>query len=101
MTAWPVLGAVRSIPISFRVAGVLSVFLLSASALPDTLSPNQIKQLAQGANRDVIVILRDQMPNLPAVRGARTARAAALAEAQSPILSICSNREPPRYGHSI
>jgi hypothetical protein len=77
---------VHSIPISFKVAGLLSALLLSASALPGTLAPNQIKQLAQDTNRDVIVILRDQMPDLPPVRGARPARAAALAEAQSPIL---------------
>jgi len=38
-------------------------------------------------NRDVIVILRDQRPDLPAVRGTRAARAAALASAQAPIVS--------------
>jgi hypothetical protein len=39
------------------------------------------------ATRDVIIVLRDQLPSLPAVRSARALRAAALASAQSPILS--------------
>jgi hypothetical protein len=58
--------------------------LFSASALPGALTSTQI-QSAQDI--DVIVIMRDQLPNMPAIRGAREARASALATAQSPILS--------------
>jgi len=64
---------------------VFAATVLSASILPGTAA------LAQGAassfNRDVIVILRDQRPDLPAVRGARQARATALAIAQVPIVT--------------
>jgi len=48
-----------------------------------TLSPATSARIT----RDVIVILRDQRPDLPAVRGARVARATALAVAQVPIVS--------------
>ena len=64
---------------------VFAATVLSASILTGTAA------LAQGAassfNRDVIVILRDQRPDLPAVRGARQARATALAIAQVPIVT--------------
>jgi hypothetical protein len=55
--------------------------LLSGSALPGALTP------AAEQNSDVIVIMRDQLPNMPALRGAREARASAIVAAQHPILS--------------
>jgi hypothetical protein len=63
-------------------AAVVTV-IVSASALStaSTATP------APAIKRNVIVILRDQMPTLPAVRGQRAARAAALASAQAPIVS--------------
>jgi len=60
--------------------------LLSSSALPGVLTPAETRQLT-GDARDVIVILKDQLPNVPSVRGARSSRAAALGLAQSPILA--------------
>jgi hypothetical protein len=72
---------------SLKIVYAIGVSLFSASAMPGALTPAQTQQLAQAADRDVIVILRDQMPSLPAVRGARTVRASALAAAQVPVLS--------------
>jgi len=61
----------------------VATVILSASALTGA-SP---AKPALAIQRDVIVILRDQMPSLPPVRGQRAARAAALATAQVPIVS--------------
>jgi len=58
--------------------------LLGGSALSGLSAP--AKPTAAPAH-NVIVILRDQRPDLPAVRGARAARAAALAAAQSPVVA--------------
>ncbi len=55
--------------------------ILSASTLSAATAA------APALKRNVIVILRDQMPMLPAVRGQREARAGALASAQAPIVS--------------
>jgi hypothetical protein len=71
---------------SVRLSAGIVVLVLSGSALPGTATP------AQGtpsgvATRNVIVILRDQRPDVPAVRGVRAARAAALAASQGPIVS--------------
>jgi hypothetical protein len=74
-----------SIPLGFCVfAGTL---ILSASAFSVGLTPAQIQQFEEGADTDVIVILRDQMPGMAATRGSMGARASALAAAQTPILS--------------
>jgi hypothetical protein len=72
---------------SLKIVYAIGASLLSAAAMPGALTPAEIQQSAQGTDHDVIVILRDQMPNLPAVRGARAARASALAAAQVPVLS--------------
>jgi subtilase family protein len=64
------------------IAAVVTV-ILSASALSTAATGTP----APAITRNVIVILRDQMPTLPAVRGQREARAAALASAQTPIVS--------------
>ena len=71
---------------SVRVAVSVLVLVLSGSSLPGTATPAKAIP-SDGANRDVIVILRDQLPDMPPVREARAARAAAIATAQSPILA--------------
>ena len=72
---------------SVRVAVSVLILVLSGSTLPGTATPAQAARSVAGANRNVIVILRDQRPDLPPMRGARAARAAALAAAQGPIVS--------------
>jgi hypothetical protein len=71
---------------SVRLACAIVVLVLSGSTLPRTATPAAAKPAAL-VSREVIVILRDQIPDLPAVRGARAARTAAIAAAQAPILS--------------
>jgi hypothetical protein len=71
---------------SVRLGFVIGVLALSGSTLPGTAVPAAAKPAAP-VSRDVIVILRDQIPDLPPVRGARAARSAAIAAAQSPILA--------------
>jgi hypothetical protein len=60
---------------------------LTGSALTEALTPAQFQQMTQGAQRDVIVIMRDQMPNLPPARKGMGARSAALAAAHSSVLA--------------
>ena len=71
----------------FKLVFSALTVVLSGSALPDALTPAQLQQFAQGADTDVIVILRDQVPSVAPARGAMAARASALASAQVPILS--------------
>jgi Subtilase family/Peptidase inhibitor I9 len=71
---------------SVRLTMGVLVLVLSGSALPAAATHASSKSVA-AQSRNVIVILRDQRPDLPAVRGARAARAAALASAQAPIVS--------------
>jgi hypothetical protein len=71
----------------FKLVFSALTLVLSGSALPDALTPSQLQQFAQGADTDVIVILRDQVPSVAPARGAMAARASALASAQVPILS--------------
>ena len=66
---------------SCGLAFSFAALLLSGSALPGALTP------AAEQDSDVIVIMRDQLPNMPALRGAREARTAAIAAAQHPILA--------------
>jgi Subtilase family len=68
-----------------KVALSAVALILSAGALSGASTP--ARQVATVPTHDVIVILRDQRPDLPAVREARAARAAALAGAQSPIVA--------------
>ena len=69
---------------SVRLGVAIVILALCGSVLQSSAAPAQGTAALQ---RNVIVILRDQMPNMPAVRGARAARAAALAAAQGPIVS--------------
>jgi len=71
---------------SVRLALGVLVLALGGSSLTGSATAARATPAA-APQRDVIVILRDQMPNLPPVRGARAARAAALASAQAPIVS--------------
>jgi Subtilase family len=61
--------------------------VLSGLALSSASTAGPAAKPAELRNTNVIVILRDQMPNLPGARGAHAARAAALAGAQGPIVS--------------
>jgi hypothetical protein len=69
---------------SVRLGVAIVILALCGSVLQSSAAPAQGTAALQ---HNVIVILRDQMPNMPAVRGARAARAAALAAAQGPIVS--------------
>ena len=70
-------------PLKAATVGV--TLILSGSALSGALTPAQLQQFGQGADTDVIVIMRDQMAAVPPVRGGLEARAAALAAAQVPL----------------
>ena len=74
-------------PTPTRSIATFFVLYLSASALPAGLASSAVPQSVLDSDRDVIVILRDQLPNMPPVRGTREARAAAIASAQVPIVS--------------
>ena len=71
---------------SVRLTMGVLVLALSGSALPGA-AIHAAGKPAAARSHNVIVILRDQRADLPAVRGARGARAAALASAQAPIVS--------------
>ena len=58
---------------------------VSGSALPGTLPASQ--SLSQASERDVIVIMRDQLPSVPPMRRAMGARAATIAAAQGPVIN--------------
>lgn len=70
-----------------RAACAAVALILSGSTLSVGLTHAQAQQLAPGPDSDVIIIMRDQLPGLPPMRGALDARASALASAQTPILS--------------
>jgi hypothetical protein len=63
------------------------ISLLSSGALPGTLPFNETPQIASSEDTDVIVILRDQLPDTPGRHGEHNARASAVDTAQAPILS--------------
>jgi Subtilase family len=79
-----------------KLVWAVTAAVLSGGALPAGLTPAQIQQFSQNADRDVIVILRDQVPNLPANRGTRQARKEAVAAAQAPILSELKQVQAPK-----
>jgi hypothetical protein len=60
---------------------------LTGSVLTEALTPAQFEQVTQEAQRNVIVILRDQMTNVPPERRAMGSRSAALASAQGSVLA--------------
>jgi Subtilase family/Peptidase inhibitor I9 len=73
--------------ITIGLSGTTFAFLLSSNALPGAELPAQIQQAMKETNRDVIVILRDQVANVPPIRRAMGARAATLAASQSSVMS--------------
>src|ERR1700722_18372612 len=78
-------------PTSLKLCISAGALLLTCSTLTEALTPAQIQQIAQEAQRNVIVIMRDQVPNLPPARRAMGARASALAASQSSVLSQLPN----------
>ena len=78
-------------PTSLKLCISAGALLLTCSTLTEALTPAQIQQIAQEAQRNVIVIMRDQAPNLPPARRAMGARASALAASQSSVLSQLPN----------
>ena len=73
--------------ITVGLSGFTTALLVSGNALSGAILPAQIQQAMQETNRDVIVILRDQVDSVPPVRRAMGARAAALSASQSPVMS--------------
>jgi hypothetical protein len=78
-------------PISLKLCISAIALSLTGSALTEAFTPAQFQQAAQDAQRDVIVILRDQMPNLPPARRAMGTRASALATSQRSVLAQLPN----------
>ncbi len=70
--------------ISLKLSLSLLALPIAGSALSGSLTPAQMEQAAQ---RDVIVILRDQLAGAPAAREAMEARASAVAAAQVGVLA--------------
>ena len=62
---------------------------------PGALTPAQVQQFSQDARTKVIVILRDQQPNLPPTSGVQQIRAQALAAAQAPIVAELRQVQAP------
>src|SRR5277367_3154911 len=73
---------------SLKLCLSVIVLCLTGSVLSEALTPAQFEQAAQQAQRNVIVILRDQMTNLPPERRAMGSRSSALATAQNSVLSV-------------
>ncbi len=69
-----------------KIALSAVTLILFTAALSSAASPGAAKPTAV-FSRDVIVILRDQRPDLPPMGEMRAARAAALASAQTPIIA--------------
>src|SRR3954462_8976778 len=59
---------------------------LTAGAAPEPV-PEEAQQRAQGQQSDVIVIMRDQLADVPPVRRAMSARASALVTSQRSLIS--------------
>jgi hypothetical protein len=74
--------------ISLRLMVVVIALLTARGTLPSsagTAQPTPLNAAAQQAN--VIVILRDQLPNVPPARRSMGARTSALASSQSPLIA--------------
>ena len=59
---------------------------LTAMAAPEPV-PDEAQQVAQGQQSDVIVIMRDQVADVPPVRRAMSARASALMTTQRSLIT--------------
>ncbi len=73
----------------------MAALSVAGSALPKTL-----QQVAQSTPRHVIVILRDQLPNVLPVRGAMAPRAAAVRDSQAQLIAQLQQAQP-RTIHSF
>src|SRR5450755_4970096 len=74
-----------SLALCICTAALSFVGITSSESL--TSSEVQLQQLAQGAQNDVIVIMRDQLSNAPPVRRAMESRAAAVGASQATMLA--------------
>ncbi len=71
--------------------GVCAIALcIAGSALPESL-----QQIAESTQRNVIVIPRDQLLNVPPARGAMEARAQSVAASQTPLTAQLQQTRPP------
>ena len=70
------------------LSGTTLALLLSGNALPGAVLPSQVQQAMRQSDRDVIVILRDQVASVPPLRRAMGARAETLAVSQSSVMSM-------------
>jgi hypothetical protein len=78
-----------------KYSGWLSMcVVVAALSVAGSALPKSLEKVAQSTQRDVIVILRDQLPNVPPVRRAMAARVAAIAEAQLPVLTQLQQSQP-------
>ena len=77
--------------ISLRLCISILALCVAGGALPETSTSLQGQELAQ---HEVIVILRDQLASVPPMRRAMAARAAAIAEAQVPVLTQLQQCRP-------
>jgi hypothetical protein len=84
-------GDVMNRSIGLRICISILALCIAGSALPETSAALQGQQLAE---HDVIVILRDQLASVPPMRRAMAARAAAIAEAQVPVLAQLQQSRP-------
>jgi hypothetical protein len=73
----------------------MAALSIAGGALPKTL-----QQVAQSTPRHVIVILRDQLSNVPPVRGAMASRAAAVSDSQAQLIAQLQQAQP-RTIHSF
>jgi hypothetical protein len=72
---------------SMRLAVSIAALLTAGTSLPNPLPRGEAHQLAEGATRKVIVILRDQLAAVPGERGAHAARSSAILGAQHEVLN--------------
>jgi len=70
--------------LSFYVAVI--ALSIAGSALPESKTSAQMQQIAQSMPKNVIVILRDQLPNVAPMRSAMVPRAAAITASQSSLI---------------
>ncbi len=79
---------------SLRVAAFSIACMITAAATPGAAAIATAQQLAQGTQKDVIVILRDQLANAPPMRHAMGIRASAVAASQGPLVDELQRARP-------
>jgi hypothetical protein len=73
--------------ISLRLMVAVSALLAARGTLPNSVSTAQQTPLTAAQQANVIVILRNQLPNVPPARRSMVARTSALASSQSPLIA--------------